>query len=203
MDRTVAKKRVRAESKGAVGAAIAFSLLVAGGLVWMETMGKGNAYIASASRWERWFEPATHEPEAVEDALLPLWARLAKGRGEIVGEPQWVAEDRVIVDGHQVQLAGVQAARRARTCVRDQQIDACDMSAFDVLQYVSQPDGLIACHVFPRSVDGYALGNCHADGRSLSVALLRYGLGKAVEDEMQGASVHESFARKDGLGIWR
>jgi hypothetical protein len=200
----VAKKRVRAESKGAVGAAIAFSLLVMGGLVYMETVGKGQAYELSGERFGRWFTQEDEpEPVVAQPNEWPMWAQLAAERGEVVGPARWVRDDVVEIGGLEFQLLGIEAERGITTCSESDGGKRCGLRARDIGVIAMGPDGLVACPRSPNKVQGRELSHCHVDGRALSVALLRHGLGRGIEVEMRGAGVHESYARSRGLGMWR
>lgn len=200
----MAKKRVSAASKGAVGAAITFSLLVMGGLVYMETVGKGQPYEISSDRFGRWFSQE-EPPPAAETATSewPVWATLAAQRGEVVGPPRWIEEDIVEVQGIEFQLLGIEGEPGITTCSESEGGQRCGLTVHEVGAITIGPAGLIACPRSPNTVNGRMLSHCHVSGRALSVALLRHGLGRGIDSEMQGAGVHEAYARSRGLGMWR
>lgn len=202
----VAKKRVSAASKGAVGAAIAFSLLVMGGLMWMEMVGGAGEYEFSTDRFGRWFTQETesqHNDVVEADGKWPLWARLAMNRGEAVGTASWIREDVVAIGELEFQLLGIEGASGVTTCSATEGGQRCGLDAYEIMAMQVGPDGLVACPRSAQVVNGRELSHCHVDGRALSVELLRHGLGKAIDAELQGAGVHESYARSKGLGIWR
>jgi len=121
---------------------------------------------------------------------------------EVSGVPRIVDADTLYIDAHKIRLSGVDAPETDQVCLDARgQTNTCGIEAKNRLQerFGGRP---LTCTLSGTDLYGRSLGDCAADGESISRWLVRNGWALAFRKYSTTFIADEDYARERKVGLW-
>ncbi|MFN8926614.1 MAG: thermonuclease family protein [Rhodospirillales bacterium] len=133
----------------------------------------------------------------------PAGAQQSRGPEIVQGRPEVVAGDILrFARGGRVRLVGIEAPLPGQTCISGfgRPYD-CHRAALEFLRNAVR-DKDVTCRILGLNVERDKIGLCAADGRNLSVGMVRAGWAYAWRTLGHDYSRYEALAQTSQSGVW-
>lgn len=126
----------------------------------------------------------------------------AMAGGEIVGVPEIISGDELVVAGTLVRLAEIDAPDLAQRCVLGKKLYNCGEIARAALLDLTA-GAKVHCKAVDRKPQGHWRGWCYAEGYNLSEGMVYTGWALAEPDATALYAHKQAEAERKNHGLWR
>ena len=123
----------------------------------------------------------------------------AEAQEVFVGAAEAIAADRIMIDGQQFSLFGIDAVEMEQVCFINGQPWSCGAVAFRELEILVDEEGPLTCTL--RQAPAWV--TCTAGEMDIAEMLVRRGMALAVLDQSEDYVAAERSAESEEVGAWQ